>query len=502
MDLQTVLIILGVLGTILFLVALVMSYKSWRWHTLLLVWLVFAAACVAMWMSLQTLKVHQSWREILLVDDRDPAGGQPIAGLIKKTEALRKENYQLEFGTEDERGRIKPADYGIAQLELKLAALLLDRGRMWNDAQPVEFSADDMVTVQFDRPQTHRLEKDLPVYAFSSESFVNSGTYLGMFRVAEVIGNQAADGAEPSANEGPLRATLRPQWPVTEEERKRLQKSVQNGELWILYDKMPVDRHLVFNGLEAVDVKIEEEIFDEMDRAARLRKILPPRTAQKFIDDYQPARPEHPPERIEELVEFFEDFPDEDDATRFVEGQNVWLPQEGAEEGSTIAIRDSITGGTLEIEAIPEISTLIENEIIEHVEEEGSPRYSRQLRDYAYLFRDMYRERKRQDFEIAETNLKISEVQTLIAEKQQVIKLFEEEKGRLDRDRQQFIKDRKTIDALVSKVRNKTTASNRRLVEIRNETIKLGKQLTEKQLNAVKEIDRRAPDPKSTSGSG
>ena len=332
MDLQTVLIILGVLGTILFLVALVMSYKSWRWHTLLLVWLVFAAACVAMWMSLQTLKVHQSWREILLVDDRDPAGGQPIAGLIEKTEALRKENYQLEFGTEDERGRIKPADYGIAQLELKLAALLLDRGRMWNDAQPVEISAVDMVTVQFDRPQTYRLEKDLPVYAFSSESFVNSGKYLGMFRVAEVIGNQAADGAESSANEGPLRAALRPQWPVTEEERKRLQKSVQNGELWIIYDKMPVDRHLVFNGLEALDVEIEEDIFDEMDRAARLRKILPPRTVQEFIDDYQPARPEHPDARIEELVKFLEDFPDEDEDARFVKKQKVWLPRQGLAE--------------------------------------------------------------------------------------------------------------------------------------------------------------------------
>ena len=156
----------------------------------------------------------------------------------------------------------------------------------------------------------------------------------------------------------------------------------------------------------------------------------------------------------------------------------------------------------MKFDPLETISTLIDNEIIERVEEEGTFRYSRQLRDYAYLFRDMYRERKRQDFEIVETNLKISEVQTLIAEKQQVIKIFEEEKGRLDRDHQQFVKDRKTIDALVSKVRNKTTASNRRLVEIRNETIKLGKQLTEKQLNAVKEIDRRAPDPKSTSGSG
>ena len=86
MDLQTVLLILGILGTILFLVALVMSYKSWRWHTVLLVWLVFAASCVAIWMSVQTLKIHQSWRELLLVDDRERTGGKPIAGLIEKTE--------------------------------------------------------------------------------------------------------------------------------------------------------------------------------------------------------------------------------------------------------------------------------------------------------------------------------------------------------------------------------------------------------------------------------
>ena len=500
MDLQTVLLILGILGTILFLGALVMSYKSWRWHTLLLVWLVFAAACVAIAMSVQTLKMHQSWRELLLVDDRDPSGGQPIAGLIEKTEALREENHQLEFGAEDDRGRI--VDYGIAQLELKLAALLLDRGRMWNDAGPTEISAEDVVTVQFDRPQTYRLEKDLLIYAFSSEPFINGGKYLGMFRVAEIIGNQVADGEQPAGGGGPLQVTLQPQWPVSETERTRLQQSVENGELWILYDKMPVDRHLVFNGLEALDLEVDEEVFDAMDRADRLRKILPERSVQEFIDDYQPARPEHPAERIEELVEFLEDYPDEDEPTRFVEGQNVWLPREGAEAGSTIAIRDAITGGRLEVEAIPEISTLIDDEVVELLEEEGSPRYSRQLRDYAYIFREQHQERKRQAFEISETATKITEVQALIAEKQQVIELFKEEKGRLERDYQQFVQDRKTIDQLVSQMRKKSTASNQRLVEIRNETIQLGKKLTEKQLNAVKEIDRRTPDPNATSGSG
>ncbi|MBC21211.1 MAG: hypothetical protein CMJ74_13260 [Planctomycetaceae bacterium] len=498
MDLQTVLLILGILGTILFLVALVMSYKSWRWHTVLLVWLVFAASCVAIWMSVQTLKIHQSWRELLLVDDRERTGGKPIAGLIEKTESLRKQNHELEFGAEDGRGRI--TSYGIAQLELKLAVALLDRGRMWNDAAPLDFS-DDVVTVQFDRPQTYRLESDLPVYAFSSEPFMKGGKYLGMFRVVEVTGNQATEDEQSAGGGEPLQAMLQPQWPLSQAERDMLRKSVEEGGFWILYDKMPVDQHLVFDRMEAADLDVEEDAFDAMDRVTRLRKILPERTVQEFIDDYQSAQPGHPPERIEELVEFLEDYPDEDAKARFVEGQNVWLPREGAEAGRTIAIRDSITGGTLEVEAIPAIGTLIDNEVVERIEEDGSPRYSRQLRDYAHLFRELYHERKRQDFEIAETVSKITEVQTLITDKQKVIDLFEKEKGRLARDQQQFVQDRKIIDQLVSQIRRKYTASNRRLVEIRDETIQLGKKLTEKQLNAVKEIDRRAPDPNATSGS-
>ena len=499
MDFQTVLLILGILGIILFLVALVMSYKSWRWHTLLLVWLVFAAACVTMWMSLQTLKTHQSWREILHVNDRNQSPNQPIAGLIKKTEKLRQENHELEFGVEDERGRI--ISPGIGQFELTLATLLLDRGRMWTDAKPVEMSAEDVVTVEFDQPQTHRLEQELPVYVFSSDSFLTGGRYLGMFQVTEVTGNQAVEEEESSAVAGSLRATLRPQWPVAEEEHNRLQNSVENKERWTIYDKMPVDRHLVFAGLAAVDLEIEEEPFDAMNRATRLRKILPQRTVQEFIDDYHPARPEHPPARIEDLVEFLEDYPDdEDEPARFIEGRQVWLPKKGVESDTNI--RDPVTGGTIEVRALPKISALLEDEVIERVDEDGSPRYSRQLRDYAHLFRDMHRERKRQDFEIVDTVLKISEVQNLIGEKQQVIKLFEEEKGRLSRDQQQFIHDQKVIDDLVSKVRNKTTSSNRRLVEIRNETIRLGKQLNTKQLDAVEEIDHRAPDPESPSDSG
>ena len=96
MDLETTLLILAVLGTILFLVALVMSYKSWRWHTMLLVGLVFTAGAVATWLSVETLKVHQSWRGILFLDDLgNPADpklsiqfGGPT-GLIEKTEKLR-----------------------------------------------------------------------------------------------------------------------------------------------------------------------------------------------------------------------------------------------------------------------------------------------------------------------------------------------------------------------------------------------------------------------------
>ena len=139
------------IGIILFLVALIMSHKSWKAHTLIMVFLVFSAASVAMWFSMQTLKAHQVWREILHGQPGDRA-----AGLIPQTEKLRQENQQLEFGKDAPDGKIlKP---GIVQLYLELAKVLYDRGRMWTDCKPETINADgDSVTVDINRPSPSQI---------------------------------------------------------------------------------------------------------------------------------------------------------------------------------------------------------------------------------------------------------------------------------------------------------------------------------------------------------
>ncbi len=319
MDLETILLILAVLGTILFLVALVMSYKSWRWHTMLLVGLVFTAGAVATWLSFELLEEHQKWRGILFLDDLgDPDDpklsiqfGGP-AGLIEKTEKLREENYELEFGKENDRGQIIAP--GIVQLQSQLASILLDRGRIWSGAQALSLSAEDVLVVEVPQTETYRIEKNIPLYIFSEKTPLEGGEYLGMFRVEEVVGN-VTDEEGDSTPGGKVQVTLRPGWPISKDERNRLSASVNNRDLWRLYDKTPVDRHQVFSDLKSSDMKIEEEEFNRLDMEARLRKLLPPRSVQEYIDDYQPAQDqqiENTPERIEELVEFIEDYPDDD----------------------------------------------------------------------------------------------------------------------------------------------------------------------------------------------
>ena len=504
MDLETTLLILAVLGTILFLVALVMSYKSWRWHTMLLVGLVFVAGAVATWLSVETLKVHQSWRGILFLDDLgNPADpklsiqfGGPT-GLIEKTEKLREENYELEFGKETDRGEIIAP--GIVQLQSQLASILVDRGRLWNGAQPLSLSAEDVLVVEVPQTETYRIEKNIPLYIFGEKTPLEGGKYLGMFRVEEVIGN-ATDEEGDATPGGKVQVTLRPGWPISEEERNRLSASVDNKDLWRLYDKTPVDRHQVFSGLKSSDMKIEEDEFNRLDMEARLRKLLPPQSVQEYIDDYQPAQDQHPPERIEELVEFIEDYPDDDTDPHFSEGQQLWLPRVGAE--GVVEIRDSVTGGTIEVEAIPSISELLEQEVIERLDEEGSPRYSRKLRDYAYLFSDLYRERRRQTYEINEKLVEMKTVERVIGEKQEIVDRFTKEKGRLTNDAEQFHRDQKIIQALTDSMDAQRKAVDTALRKVRQETISLGEKLNTKQLKAVREIDRRSPDPGPPAGAG
>ncbi|MDG2207325.1 MAG: hypothetical protein P8K78_05425 [Pirellulales bacterium] len=433
--------------------------------------------------------------------------GGPM-GLIEKTEKLRKENYEIEFGKEEDDGK---REGGIVQLQSQLAEVLLDRGRLWNDAQPLSLSEDDVLILEVTQPKTYRIEKNVPLYIFEEKTFLEGGRYLGMFFVEEVIGNATDEESDPTPG-GKVQVTLRPGWPISEGERNRLSASVNNRDLWRLYDKTPVDRHQAFAGLEADDMKIDEEEFSTLNREDRLRKILPPDSADEFIEDYQPfIKPvefesirefikeydkkngKYPRDRIEVGVKFLEALParqndDEEEDLNFAKGQEVWL---GIDD---VVARRSV----LELLDVSDDAAAK----IELIDEEDSLRYSRKLRDYAYLFRDFYRKGQSHEFEISEKMGEIEGVKQVKAEKAKVIAQFREEKARLKNDSAQFSHEQKILESLTNSLSASRKAVDTALKKVRQETIRLGEELNTKQLKAIRDIDRRAPDPGTPAGAG
>ena len=93
-------------------------------------------------------------------------------------------------------------------------------------------------------------------------------------------------------------------------------------------------------------------------------------------------------------------------------------------------------------------------------------------------------------------------VERVIEEKQEIVDRFTKEKDRLTNDAEQFHRDQKIIQALTDSMDTQRKAVDTTLRKVRQETISLGEELNTKQLKAVREIDRRSPDPGTPAGAG
>ena len=476
---ETVMWIVAGLSVVLFLVAIIMSHKSWKIHTLILVFLVFCAACATLWISAQTLKVHQVWREIL-----EGPPGKREEGLIAQTEKLRQESLELEFGKEEDDGEI--VEDGIAQLEIRLAEVLYDRGRMWTDCKPAAMAAAaGSVNVTVANPTPSQITPGLLVYVFDGRPVAQSGSYLGMFRVTNVAGGAAAPApgggpGDAAAPAGPTIATLQPAWRLSDYEGTRLVDSANRGNPWILFDKMPVDGHQVFAEITAEDIGVPKEQFSQMDRAAQLAKLLPGNVLSEFIKDQQDAEAGDADERIEIQVEFKEDYPDKDAEVRFGDEQLVWLPKIPPPQGAP------------GVQPIPSVDELVRMEVVERVDDK-QPRYSRELRDYGYLFRDLYLNREEQQVYIADVQLDDTDLLRVLTEKQVITDTFKSEYARLSSDRDRFLQELAQLNKLLEDVRRDGSETWRRLVQVRAETLEYARRLDAAQMQAVEAINRRRP---------
>ena len=108
---------------VLFTVAVIMGFKSWRIHTIMMLVCVFLTAMTFMVLSGMVLRAHAQWRMLA----EGPPGNHK-KGLIDRTNKMLQKNHEKEFGQRRADGTL--VKDGIIQLEQKLRREIYDRGRV------------------------------------------------------------------------------------------------------------------------------------------------------------------------------------------------------------------------------------------------------------------------------------------------------------------------------------------------------------------------------------
>jgi hypothetical protein len=468
---------------ILFLVALFMGFKSWRIHTVIMLLLVFLSGMTTLVMAGLVLQTHSAWRAILQGPPED---------LIRKTQQLEQENHDLQFGKRKGTGEL--VRDGITQKEQQLRQSLYDRGRVWRECKPAPMAGGaTSVQVRIGEPKPARIHANSTLFVFDGKTVAEGGTYLGEFKVTNVVDPAAAEAAE-AGGEAPLPAagaaapeatvSLEASWNLTAEELKQLEISANRGGPWILYEKMPADAHTIFDQLDKItaeELGVTDPELRNLKEAERLEKLLPASVVSEYVKDHQEPAEDDPAARIEMKVKFDDDYKTEgpnQESFEYKRRQVVWLPKESLkdEAGTTI-----LRGG----------EELASSGVVDVKDE----RYSRALRDYSLLFRQIYLQRDQLSDSNKALEFDIQNIQTVLKDKQKVLEDFEGENGRLREDVAGFQRDLKTLNELVAEVQQQNTNARGRADQLRKQNLQLAERLDRAQMEAVRTLNRRAPTP-------
>lgn len=222
----------------------------------ILVGLVFVATLPLFYLAARALRTEQVWKT---------AAGTYVDP-IEKT--LQNNKLLLEGDDGSSGGEPRP---GIRQKRVELHDMLVDRGRVWQNCAPgqVTPAGEASVTVEMPDPSVpHKIQDNMVVYVFDQRNVEEGGAYLGEFKVVGIAENQIS-----------LAPTMR----LTQRELTRLAAAA--AAPWVLYERMPGDRHETFAGSDPAQL-------------AALMPGVPPEVLDEFARDGQDAGPDDPPERV------------------------------------------------------------------------------------------------------------------------------------------------------------------------------------------------------------
>ncbi len=246
-------ILVGVFLFLIFLVAIIMSARTWRgWH-IATVCLTFIACLFLVVCAALSVKTHVVWRKL-------------HAETEKNLLAAEQEGEELAYGEPD---LVKSTQPSLLETKTRLQELLLDRGRIWRNCTPSAPQNNSIVisTVPPDLPQDQVTPNGIGVntvlYAFKELPAEEGGmkvpaVYLGEFKVLK---------ADPQS------VTLQNTLPLQQNQSRHI---ADRSATWALYEMMPIDSHRIFSDEDTIGQPLDDTdkpVFGEMNEQT-LRKIF------------------------------------------------------------------------------------------------------------------------------------------------------------------------------------------------------------------------------------
>jgi hypothetical protein len=333
-------------------------------------------------------------------------------------------------------------------LRSELQRVVADRGRVWigilKAAKPapggqVRVFTDPQLLQA--RPGTVPFQQAVPVntlvYAFEAapQQPTLPQRYLGQFKVTAV---------------GEQNATLIPTETLTPAEEQRLAAPAP----WMLFELMPVDSHQAFSGLPPAD----------------LAALLPKESLPDYERTGSKALPDDAPESVWTRVEFTKQQELDSDA-----GKVTYEPGEGLLVDHPSAAQLIASGAAKEAPDAQGVAHY----------------YQRPLRDYAFLFRELYGQRRSLQAELAQAKVDLAGIQYTLDQAQKEGQFLQATIADLRSDLQKIQQDAAAAQTYAQTLEGQLQGLQKSVGDLAQANRELAARLASAQLQAAERIDRQ-----------
>lgn len=383
---------------------------------------------VLLYFSMRMLKTYESW-------------GTKAQSMAKNVEQTENAVKVLRSGEPGEGGAP-----GVQQLRAEINRVVADRGRVWigvmRQGRPDQTGKIRLVTdpqLLQARPGTVPFQQavtpDTLVFAFDDRPGPVPGPYLGQFKVT-------------TANEN--FAELAPTVQLSADELKRL----QSPGPWSLYEQMPVDSHQTFAGLAPQE----------------LAGLLPKESVPEYQRSGGKAQANDPPADVWTRVEFTKAHELESDTGKvaYEAGEALELDRGSAQQLTKQGI----------VKEAPNAEGL-------------SNFFVRPLRDYAYLFREFYRQRSALQTDLTRDKANLASIQSALADAQKEGQFLQATIADLRSDLKQVQRDAAVAKAYAAKLEGRLNALKAEVDQVSQTNRELAAQLAAGQLQAAERIEEQ-----------